>query len=1121
MKLYLPLIAALILFPVTAIPVLVVAETQVIAAEIEPELRQYARSISVKIDSNNSGGSGVIIGKQGDKYLVITNKHVVRGGDNFKIGTVDGMIHQGRIVSNPITSDDDIALLSFNSKDNYQLVRINSTNTGIEKKQIYAVGYVAETGQFTVEAGTIQQILQQPFQEGYQIGYTNNIVAGMSGGAIFDELGDLVGINGISAYPILDTVYRYEDNTTPPPAEIEKFRALSWGLSVYRLLIQLNPEIITAYNLPLPETVNEVNTQLTGWLGELETKAKQITVRIDTNSGANGSGVIIAKEGNTYAVLTADHVICEKDTETRECLDYTYEILAPDGQKYPVDSSSITRQEGVDLAVVKFTSNENYQVAQLANYPVTDNDAVFVAGYPRLDRNKPAPWLFSLGYGLERERGLLNVNDNSLSTDSSGLTQSQGSLSGGYEMVYTSITYGGMSGGAVLDRDGRVIGIHGLAEGETALDSQSSSQKQIQLGYSLGIPINTFIGLTDRLKINSALPIQKNKPRELNSVETEAWQAAILGTEIPQGNATAERWIERGNQLWRLRRYEEAVKAFDKAIVVNPEFIHLAYYGKGLALWYRDENEAALENLELATETEPNFAPAFFYKSSVLRDLNRLEEALIAIDKAIDIEKNSQQENANLYSEKGVILSNLKRYGEAEVAYNQAIKRNPRSSFYNNRGLLYYEEGKPDLAVADYNKAIALNPNLAQAYNNRGLLYYEEGKPELALADWNKAIDLNPNFAGAYNNRGLLYYEEGSSDLALADWNKAIDLNPNFAGAYNNRGLLYYEEGSSDLALADYNKAIDLNPNLAQAYTNRGLLYYHQGSPELALTDYNKAIDLNPNLAQAYTNRGLLYDDQGSPELALTDYNKAISLNPNFALAYYNRGIVYQRQGKLDLALADYNKAIDLNPNLAQAYNNRGALYKDQGKPELALADYNKAIDLNPNEAKAYYNRGILYYSQGSPELALADYNKAIDLNPNEAKAYYNRGIVYQRQGKLDLALADYNQTLLLDKKYWSATNNIGLIKYEMSLISEARQKFEQAINIDNSSAEPQLALAVTLFTLGESEKALVMAEKALSIDKQFANPEFLKKNLWGDKLIADTKKLLSHPQIQALLSRL
>ena len=47
------------------------------------------------------------------------------------------------------------------------------------------------------------------------------------------------------------------------------------------------------------------------------------------------------------------------------------------------------------------------------------------------------------------------------------------------------------------------------------------------------------------------------------------------------------------------------------------------------------------------------------------------------------------------------------------------------------------------------------------------------------------------------------------------------------------------------------------------------------------------------------------------------------------------------------------------------------------------------------------------------------------------------------------------------------------------------------------------------------------MAEKALQLDKQFADVEFLKENLWGEKIIADTKKLLSHPQIQALLARL
>ena len=886
MKRYLPLIAVLILSPsLLIIPATtsktkteaeLEIETELRETEIAPEFKEYAKSISVKIDGNSNGGSGVIIGKQNNKYLVITNNHVIRGGNSFTIQTAEGTTHQANIVSNPIISDDDIALLTFSSDNSYQVAKLNGAATGKEEQNILAVGYSAETGKFVLEEGKINHIPNQPFKEGYQIGYTSNIVSGMSGGAILNIFGDLIGINGISAFPILNTAYEYQDVTKQPsPEEIEQLRQLSWGLSLHRLLTQVNPEIITAYNLPLPETVAEIGkTQLTGWLADLETKAQQITVKIDSSSGINGSGIIIAKKGNTYAVLTADHVICEKDKETNDCIGYTYEIVAPDGKTYPLDPRTFKRQEGVDLAVVQFSSTKNYQVAELANYPSIEDDAVFVAGYPKLSNNKPAQWRFSLGYGLDREQGFLYVNDNSLSRDSSGLTSNQYSLAGGYEMLYTSITYGGMSGGAVLDRDGRVIGIHGLAAGEIALDSQSSSATQVQLCHSLGIPINTFIGLADRLEI-TGLSIQNNRPRELSTAETEAFEGAILSTQIPQGNATAVRWLERGNQLWRLQRHDEAVKAFDKAVVLNPEFIHLAYYGKSLALWYKKESEVALASLEKATETQPNFVPAFFRKSLILSDLNQFFEALVAIDKAISL----QQDNANWYNEKGLILFNLKQYSEAEAAYKKAIELSPRAAFYNNRGNLYKNQGKA----------------------------------ELALADYNRALDLNPKYADAYNNRGLLYSDQGKMDLALTDYNQAIAINPKDAGAYNNRAIFY-------------------------------------------------------------------------AELALTDYNQALSIEKNDVVTI----------------------------------------------------------------------------------------------------------------------------------------KNIGLIKYEIGAIDEAKQQFEQAIAINGNgeSAEPQLALAVTLSTLGDSEKALSMAQEALRIDKQYANVEFLQENLWGDKLIADTEKLLSHPKIQALLAQ-
>ncbi|MDJ0551834.1 MAG: tetratricopeptide repeat protein, partial [Microcystis sp. M49637_WE12] len=980
---------------------------------------------------------------KGSIYLVLTNAHVTRGATTLQIQTHDGQTRTASIAPNSLLKDKDLALVEFSDTRDYPIAKIRAISPDAEL-DITVTGYSAETGQYTTDNGKIEQTSDRPLREGYSVGYSGDIVQGMSGGGIFFE-DELIGINGRSAHPILSN-YIYEDGTKPTDAEIQKMRAVNWGIPLHTLLTYIRPEILSAYNLPLPQVNPDIETTAyTGYIAELETKAKGFTVRIDSSSKANGSGVIIAKKGNIYTVLTADHVLCEKKEESQDaasepCPDHTYTVVTSDGKTRNIEKSTIIRQEGVDLAVFQFESLDNYPVAEIANYNPNTGDFVFAAGFPKIGQN-PSKWLFSGGIINDKEQGLLQTRQSPLRNKQGGTLQSVASLTEGYELVYTSITFGGMSGGAVLDSQGRVIGIHGRSEG--------AGGGKIQLGYSLGIPVSTFIGLQERLKVKPQL-LTTAQPQVSQQQQQEIIQA-ITGVIVPNTNAKADIWIERGGQLWRLFRFEEAIKAFDEAIKQNdPDNVYLAWYGKGLALFELREHQPAMEALQQAINTLPKREDLKKFHSSILQRQSvfyrflgdfstsagrereareNYEQALTVINQAISLLPN----NPNYYNEKCGVLSELKRYDEGLAAINQAIDLAPRAAWYGNRGNIYINQQKYELALADYNKAILLNPNLAGAYYNRGVLYRLQEKYDLALADWNKAIEINPNFAEAYVNRGALYYDLQKYELALADWNKAIKINPNLAQAYYNRGLLYHNQQKYELALADYNKAIDINPNYALAYNNRGNLYKNLQKYELALSDYSKAIKINPNDADAYYNRGVLYSDLQKYDLALSDYDKAIEINPNYAEAYVNRGVLYRLQEKYELALADYDKAIEINRNDAVAYYNRGVLYSYQQKYELALADYNQAIRINPNYANAYYNRGVLYYNLQKYDLALSDFSKAIEINPNLAQAYLGRGGLYAILRQTEKAKIDLQQAAIL----FLQQNNMAAYEKVMQILQQ------------------------------------------------------------------------------------
>ncbi|HRH42990.1 MAG TPA: tetratricopeptide repeat protein [Pyrinomonadaceae bacterium] len=265
-----------------------------------------------------------------------------------------------------------------------------------------------------------------------------------------------------------------------------------------------------------------------------------------------------------------------------------------------------------------------------------------------------------------------------------------------------------------------------------------------------------------------------------------------------------------------------------------------------------------------------------------------------------------------------------------------ALAESEDYAFYIKRGDKFVESDSEssqklmDLAVADYTKAIELNPKSAEAYYKRAKCYrvlFTRGTLsnwKLVFIDLNKVIELNPTFAEAYLERGNFYQgqisvkpNEKEYDTALSDFNKVIELNHSnqiVAMAYRNRGSLYNnrarksaENKEYDLAIADFTKAIDdytkaIKPDndhfsdifLLLVFESRGKAYFDKKEYDLAINDFTKAIDLYTKaiksgslrdesflLSRSYSERGLAYESKKDYKLAIADYQKATQLNPN------------------------------------------------------------------------------------------------------------------------------------------------------------------------------------------------------------------------------------------------
>ena len=184
---------------------------------------------------------------------------------------------------------------------------------------------------------------------------------------------------------------------------------------------------------------------------------------------------------------------------------------------------------------------------------------------------------------------------------------------------------------------------------------------------------------------------------------------------------------------------------------------------------------------------------------------------------------------------------------DSESLWTHAIRLDPSDYIaLNNRGRFYEERGRLDPALADYDAAIAANPNYARAYGNRGKVRQLRGEPDAALSDYSRAIELDHANDRAYAARGTVRQRCGDMDGARSDYTTAIRINPRSFRALCNRGLLHWQTHSHADAVADFNAALSLKPDYPLAYFGRALTKRELRDTAGATEDIKRALRFAP-----------------------------------------------------------------------------------------------------------------------------------------------------------------------------------------------------------------------------------------------------------------------------------
>ncbi len=384
-------------------------------------------------------------------------------------------------------------------------------------------------------------------------------------------------------------------------------------------------------------------------------------------------------------------------------------------------------------------------------------------------------------------------------------------------------------------------------------------------------------------------------------------------------------------------------------------------------------------------------------------------------------------------------------YGEAAVPlFNEAVKLNPKNEIaFTKLGEIHDAQGRNALAITNYEKALAIDPQLSSLFLPVALAYVEAGNAVKADAYLTKAEAAGADSADAKFARGVLLYKQDKNTEALAAFDKILAAEPQNGAAQYQRAVIFAKLGQTDKAIDAYKKTTQIDPSFSQAWFDLGVIHYNKGEYKQALNSYQDAIKADPGNAKAHANLASTYRQLERYAEANAEYKIAAETIKNDADLYSEWGFCLGKVNEWDKATERLEQARGMSTsavddtNVGWAYYNAAQADKAakndaeaKVKLEKGKTSLQAAVQKDPNLDAAYMNLGSTQNSLGEHEEAVVSLNQAVKLHNDWAVALNQLGLAYRGTNNLAMALMQFDRVVTLDGNNVAGLFNLGSAQY-------------------------------------------------------------------------------------------